>query len=65
MAKQPLSDRINDIKAEIQANIDRIIDRENKLTPGVPRDVLKQMLTARAGSCECRQFKLMEQEGRS
>ncbi len=51
-----LEDRINDIRSEIEAIIDRRAGTVAKENPGVPAGVIRNLLTARAPACPCMQF---------
>ncbi len=56
MATLPLEERISRLRAEIDAVIDAktaAVAREN---PGVPAAVIRNLLTARAGTCACSQY---------
>lgn len=57
-AKPPVSieDRINALRAEIDAFIDERVTKEAKECPGVPVGVLRNLLTARAGECQCKAY---------
>ena len=52
----PLEDRIK----QIRADIDAIIDAKAKVvagqSPGVPLEVIRNLLTARAPACRCAQY---------
>ena len=50
----PLKDRIAEIRAEIDAYIDGLVEKDAGC--GIPRQVLRNMLTGRAGDCQCRQY---------
>jgi hypothetical protein len=54
--KPPLKDRIAEIRAEIDAFIDAKAEELKAGIPGVPLQVLRNDLTARAPSCQCRQY---------
>jgi hypothetical protein len=49
----PLEERIQTIRAEIDAFIDAQVEAERKACPGVPPGVLRDLITARAGACQC------------
>jgi hypothetical protein len=51
-----LPERIAAIRSEIDGMIDQMAAAEAKRTPGVPEVVIRQMLTARGGQCQCRQY---------
>lgn len=58
-----LHDRITALRADIDAYIDSLVDRDyeglkNSASP-VPRGVLRQLLTAPAGGCHCAQYGLL------
>jgi hypothetical protein len=52
----PLEDRIQQIRAEIDAIIDAKADTVAKQSPGVPLAVIRGLLTARAPACRCAQY---------
>lgn len=49
----PLDERITNIRADIDAFIDSRVTETAKNCPGVPEVVLRKLLTARAGGCQC------------
>lgn len=51
-----LEDRIRRIRADIDAIIEKHADDIAKRSPGVPRGVIRNLLTARAPSCPCAQY---------
>jgi hypothetical protein len=51
-----LEDRIQQIRAEIEAVIDRRAGTVAKENPGVPAGVIRNLLTARAPACPCMQY---------
>jgi hypothetical protein len=53
---QPLEDRIEGIRAEIDKLIDAKSKAISKESPGVPIDVIRGLITARGGNCQCRQW---------
>jgi phytoene/squalene synthetase len=54
--KPPLKDRI----AEIDAYIDELVEKDAGC--GIPRPVLRNMLTGRAGDCQRRQYLIQTRE---
>ena len=57
-----LAERVEQIASEIQAIIDDRIDSEVEGAPGVPRQVIAQMVTAKWGRCSCEIFRQMQIE---
>ena len=51
-----LPERIAALRAEIDLLIDQVAADEAKRCPGVPEVVIRQGITARANSCQCRQY---------
>lgn len=51
-----LEERIRDIKAEIEIVIDARVTAVAKESPGVPKGVIRNLLTARAPACACAQY---------
>lgn len=51
-----LEQRIEAIRAEINAIIDERVDAVSKESPGVPAEVIRNLLTARAPACPCAQY---------
>lgn len=49
----PLDDRIKAIRADIDAFIDARVEADRKANPGVPGPVLRNLITARGGGCQC------------
>jgi hypothetical protein len=57
MKSQSTEDRIIAIRAEIDAFIDEKAAEELKLLgPGVPLQIVRDILTARGGRCQCAQY---------
>ncbi|WNV10170.1 hypothetical protein [Tardiphaga sp. 709] len=57
MKSQSTEDRIAAIRAEIDAFIDEKAAEELKLLgPGVPLQIVRDILTARGGRCQCAQY---------
>jgi hypothetical protein len=52
----PLEDRIKQIRAEIDAIVDKRAQAVAKQSPGVPLGVIRSLLTARAPACPCAQY---------
>lgn len=51
-----LEDRIQHIRAEINAIIDAKAETVARESPGVPFGVIRNLLTARAPACPCAQY---------
>ena len=51
-----LDHRIRQIRAEIDTIIDAKAKAVARQSPGVPLDVIRNLLTARAGACPCAQY---------
>jgi hypothetical protein len=51
-----LEDRIQRIRAEINAIIDAKVEAVASESPGVPLKVIRNLLTARAPACPCAQY---------
>jgi len=51
-----LDERIKDLRTEIDAVIEARVDTVAESSPGVPRGVIRNLLTARAPSCACAQY---------
>jgi hypothetical protein len=56
MKQKSLAERIREIRAEANAFIDARATELAKSSPGVPLGVLRNLITSRAGGCECRQY---------
>ncbi len=54
--KVSLEDRIEALRAEIDLFVDKRTAQIKKQCPGVPDDVLRNLLVARAPSCQCAAF---------
>lgn len=52
----PLEERIQQIRAEIEAIIDTRVNAVAGESPGVPPGVIRNLLTARAPACPCSQY---------
>ena len=57
-----LEDRIRDIRADIETMIDARVDAVAKESPGVPKGVIRNLLTARAPGCACAQYLELERK---
>lgn len=53
---QQLNERIAALRLELEAFIDAKAETVKAQTPGVPLTVIRGLITARAGNCECRQY---------
>jgi hypothetical protein len=51
-----LEDRIKNLRAEVEAVIDARVDAVATDSPGVPKGVIRNLLTARASGCPCTQY---------
>ena len=60
-----LLDRIAAMRAEIDKLIDDHVEQIAKATPGVPRQVLRGLLTNRAPGCQCQQAALLLAESKA
>jgi hypothetical protein len=59
--RQSLQNRINAIRAEIDALIDKKVSEVAKASPGIPAGVLRNLITNRAPECQCRQYAVLEE----
>jgi hypothetical protein len=57
-----LEDRIKTLRAEVEAVIEARVDAVAKDSPGVPKGVIRNLLTARAPGCSCTQFLELERK---
>jgi hypothetical protein len=53
--EQPLDERIESFRAELETFIESKLDDLQKEAPGVPRVVLKNLVENRARGCPCQQ----------
>ena len=51
-----LEERIRDLRMEIETVIEARVDAVAESSPGVPRGVIRNLLTARAPACACAQY---------
>ena len=51
-----LEERIRDLRLEIETIIEARVDAVAESSPGVPRGVIRNLLTARAPACACAQY---------
>lgn len=58
-----LEARIGQIRADIDAIIDARAEAVAKDSPGVPLEVIRKLLTARAPACRCAQYLEIAGEG--
>jgi hypothetical protein len=63
LPEKPLAERIEQMQAEIDAYIDARVEEEAKNCVGVPKLVLRNILTARSNGCQCQAFLNLEQQG--
>jgi hypothetical protein len=59
-----LEDRIQQLRADIEAIISAKVEAIAKESPGVPIGVIRNLLTARAPACLCVQYLELNGEGR-
>ena len=59
-----LEDRIQQLRADIEAIISAKVEAIAKESPGVPIGVIRNLLTARAPACLCVQYLELNREGR-
>ena len=53
LPEKPLAERIEDFRAELDRFIDAKAAELKEQPPGVPLQVLRNMITVRAGGCQC------------
>jgi hypothetical protein len=58
----PLEERIATLRAELDAFIEAKAEAEAKNCPGVPLEVIRGLITQRAGGCQCRQYLQIKKE---
>ncbi len=59
---QPLDeDRVNALRDEIDAFIDERVEQQSKKCPGVPKLVIRNILTARSLDCQCKAYLALKQ----
>jgi hypothetical protein len=63
LPEKPLAERIEELQAEIDAFIDSRVEQEAKNCVGVPKLVLRNILTARSNGCQCQAYLDLEQQG--
>jgi hypothetical protein len=56
-------DRVNALRAQIDSYIDNIVEAQKKDCVGIPAGVLRNLLTARSGDCQCRTYLRLVKEG--
>jgi hypothetical protein len=56
LTKPALHERITALRAEVDAFIDEKAEEMKAQNPGIPVGVLRNMLTARSGGCQCRAY---------
>ncbi|ANW02248.1 hypothetical protein [Bradyrhizobium icense] len=60
----PLEEQIEALRSKINTFIDERVVEMAKETPGVPAAILRNLLTARAGGCQCAQYlQIMKERG--
>ena len=52
----PLEERIKQLRAEIDAIVDARAEAVARQSPGVPLEVIRNLLVARAPACRCAQY---------
>jgi hypothetical protein len=57
-----IEERIKHIRAEIEAIIDARVEIVAEESPGVPKGVIRNLLTARAPGCLCAQYLELERK---
>jgi hypothetical protein len=63
-AREPtLDDRIKHIRADIEKIIDARVEAVAMESPGVPRGVIRKLLTAHAPACACAQYIELKNKG--
>jgi len=55
-----LEDRIEQIRAEIERVVQDRVEIVAKESPGVPKGVIRNLLIARAPSCACEQYLMLQ-----
>ena len=60
-----LEDRIRALRAEIDTFIDTKVAEELRANPGASADVLRNILTNRAGDCQCRAYLRLQEQSRA
>jgi hypothetical protein len=58
-----LEDRIKHIRADIEKIIDARVETVAMESPGVPRGVIRNLLTAHAPACACAQYLELKNKG--
>jgi hypothetical protein len=58
-----LEDRIKELRIQIDAIIDARVEAVAKESPGVPRGVIRNLLTAKAPTCPCAQYLELDAKG--
>ena len=56
----PLEEKVEKLRAEIDAFIDQHVATIKKDCPGIPAPVIRQMATARAVGCQCSQYLILK-----
>jgi hypothetical protein len=60
----PLDERIQNVRADVDAFIDAKVAETAKQCPGVPASVIRNGITARGGGCQCAVYlDLTKQDG--
>ena len=57
-----LEERIKELRIEIETIIEARVDAVAESSPGVPRGVIRNLLTARAPACACAQYLELSQQ---
>jgi hypothetical protein len=61
--EKPLAERIEQLQAEIDAFIDARVEQEAKAVQGVPKLVLRNILTSRSNGCQCQAYLNLGKQG--
>ena len=56
LKQPPLEARIKALQAEVDDYIDKLAAKEAETAPGVPLQVVRNLLTARSNGCQCRAY---------
>jgi len=57
-----LEERIQALRAEVDAFIDARVEIERGLCPGVPPGMLRNLITAHSGGCQCAAYLAIKQK---
>ena len=59
---EPLGERIERFRGELEAYVDSKVRELKELTPNVPETVLRSLIENRAKGCVCRQVLMLEEQ---